>query len=46
VEACPTKFLDDFGSHMNHITKTVIPDVEDKIYHRVLSTACVQHAKN
>jgi hypothetical protein len=24
----------------------VIPDVEDKIYHCILSNACVQHAKN
>ncbi len=46
MEACLTKRLDDFSSHMNHITKAVIPDAEDKIYHCVLSTARVQHTKN
>jgi hypothetical protein len=44
MEACLTKRLDDFGSHMNHITKTVIPDAKDKIYHRVFGTARGQHA--
>jgi hypothetical protein len=41
MEARLTKRLDDFGSHMNHITKTVIPNIEDNIYHRVLSTSHV-----
>jgi hypothetical protein len=46
MEAHLTKHLDDIGSPMNHITKTVIPDVDDKIYHPVLNTTRVQHAKN
>jgi hypothetical protein len=44
MEAHLNKCLDDVGSHINYITKTVIPNVENNVYNCMLGTARGQHA--
>jgi hypothetical protein len=44
IEACLRKCLDDIGSHINHITKTLIPNVKNKVYKCMLGTNHGQHA--
>jgi hypothetical protein len=44
MEARLSKHLDDLGSRINHITKTIIPDVKNKVYNHMLGTNRGQHA--